>query len=241
MRRSRCLLMILVLAGCGETRNGIEYGHDVFHSPSALSRSGLNTFSCATCHADTDPPADDRLLPGASLVGVVARERFWGGQVLGLEDAVNVCVVDFLRGQPLDPDSDQARALYEYLVSITPDDSPSTIVPMTVVENITAITLPGDVGRGSALYRRACGNCHGAIHTGAGQILRPEVLLPEVANDYVTLFPGTPPGLVFTEVIRHGRYFNIGGAMPFYTVERLSDQDVADILAYLELPSISSN
>ena len=40
---------------------------------------------------------------------------------------------------------------------------------------------------------------------------------------------------VTVEKIRHGRFFNISGIMPFYTVEAISDQTVADLLAYMGL------
>jgi thiosulfate dehydrogenase len=37
------------------------------------------------------------------------------------------------------------------------------------------------------------------------------------------------------EKVRHGRFFNIGGVMPFYTAEALSDQTIADILSHMGL------
>jgi thiosulfate dehydrogenase len=234
----RVAILGLLLAGaCTTTLSEVEHGKEVFRSTTALVRSDRNTFSCATCHDDTTTPADDLIRPGHSLVGVTARERFWGGQVIRLEDAVDTCLVSFMHGQPLDPESQEARSLYAYLVSITPAGSPSEPLPMTVVENIVPITLAGEAGRGQDLYRRACASCHGAAHTGAGQTLDEAVTLPEVADEYAELFPTTPPGVVFTEVIRHGRFFNVGGTMPLYALEFLADQDIADILAYLELPS----
>jgi thiosulfate dehydrogenase len=107
---------------------------------------------------------------------------------------------------------------------------------MTVVENVTAIPL-GDATRGAELYRRACQYCHGEVHTGAGNILDRKVILPEATDEYDTIFKGVPHGLVVTEVVRHGRFFGVGGSMPFMTTELLSDADLGDILAFLGLPT----
>jgi thiosulfate dehydrogenase len=232
------LAVLVALAACGSEKTGAEYGAELFHDKTGFSASTMNDFSCADCHRTTAEPeaGDDRIVPGATLYGVAARKRWWGGQSISLEDAVNTCVVYFLRGQPLDPESDRARALHEYLESITPEGSPTDVVPMTVVENITAIPL-GDATRGADLYRRSCQFCHGDIHTGKGNILQRKVLLPEVANDYDRLFPNVPHGLVVTEAVRHGRFFGIGGAMPFLTTELMSDAELGDVLAYLGLPT----
>ena len=40
---------------------------------------------------------------------------------------------------------------------------------------------------------------------------------------------------VVVEKIRHGKFFNIGGIMPLYSVESISDQEIVDTLAYLGL------
>ena len=37
--------------------------------------------------------------------------------------------------------------------------------------------------------------------------------------------------LIFTEKIRHGLFLNYSGTMPPFSTERLSDQDISDLLA----------
>ncbi len=237
----RSVVVVVVLAfasACTSEKSGAEYGEELFSSRTGLSFSSMNSFSCADCHITTAaaPAGDDRIVPGYSLYGAAARERFWGGQAHGLQDAVDACLVYFMRGGELDPASDKGKALYEYLLSITPAGSPTATLPMTVVENIQPIPL-GDATRGAGLYDRACGYCHGDIHTGAGNILLREVVLPEIAMEYDELFPGVPKGLVVIELTRHGRFFDVGGSMPFFSAELLSDADLGDILAYLGLPA----
>ena len=67
---------------------------------------------------------------------------------------------------------------------------------------------------------------------GARQI---EVNLPGVTADYPEDFPGVEPSLVVIEKVRHGRFFDIGGEMPLFSQEALSDEDLGALLAYLEL------
>jgi thiosulfate dehydrogenase len=232
-------LALPALSSCTTEKTGAQYGEELFNDPHGLSKSKDNTFSCATCHHVQDPPEDDLRLPGYDLQGVTARERWWGGQEIYLSGAVDACIVNFMRGANLDTESDEARALYEYLASITPPGSPTATLPTTVVETITAIPL-GDATRGADLYVKACQNCHGEPHTAKGSIINAsgrKIILPEVANDYVTMFPGVPTGLVVTEVVRHGRFFNVGTTMPLYTVEALSDAELGDLLAFLGTPT----
>jgi thiosulfate dehydrogenase len=234
----RFLGLLLLLVACGSEKSGAEYGEELFGTSSAFSDSSMNTLACDDCHRTTALPAagDDRIVPGATLYGTVARERWWGGQSLSLADAVDTCIVYFMKGQPLDRESDKGRALYAYLESITPAGSPTETLPMTVPENVAAIPL-GDATRGKDLYRRACAYCHGDVHTGDGNILDRKVILPEVSEEYDTLFPGVPHGLVAIELVRHGRFFGVGGSMPFLTTELLTDAQLGDILAFLGLPT----
>jgi thiosulfate dehydrogenase len=232
------VITLALLAACTTEKSGAEWGEELFADPHGLTRSNVNTFSCATCHRTTAEPeaGDDRILPGYSLHGVAARERFWGGSEIYLHDAVDVCIVYFMRGTPLDLASDESRALEDFLASITPPGSPTATLPMTVVENIVPLPL-GDAGAGAEIYRRACQNCHGEAHTGDGHILDKKIVLPEVTGDYATLFPGVPTGLVVTEVVRHGRFFDVGTTMPLFTVETLSDAELGDLLAFLGTPT----
>ena len=231
----------------------MQIGQREFSDPTAFFKSQLNTFSCATCHQTTgslDPTHRD---PGYALNGVVARTSTWGGKTDRLEDAVSVCLTYFMRqpeSVPLDPTSPEASALYDYLISITPAGSPNGVRPVTVVASIVPIAT-GDAGNGAAIYAAACARCHGDAHTGKGSNIRPvAVILPDYTSAcvdgqpalgdgcYQVTFPGVAPGLVVIEKVRHGRFFDIGGTMPFYSEEALSDAEIGDLLAFLDLPAM---
>jgi thiosulfate dehydrogenase len=240
MKRRAAATFVLVLAGflfgaC--EKSAAEAGGERFRQNKGYTESNLNRTSCATCHeVGPDEDTEGYRKPAYGLDGVVARERWWGGSELHLLDAVNQCVVWFMRGDALDPDSDPAKQLYEYLESITPDGASSDILPMTIVENIAPLPL-GDAARGQALYDLHCQFCHGDLHTGSGNHGISDFILPESTSDYDEFFPGVPKGLIVIEKTRHGRFFNVGGVMPFYSLERLSDDEISDILALLELPA----
>lgn len=231
----RAILVTALLSACTVEQTAAEVGAELFADPKAFSSSQFNPYSCASCHqteATLDPARRDA---GYSLHGVAARPTFWGGSVIRMVDAVDACVVYFMRGAPLDAQSEAGRELYAYLLSISPEDAPAEPLPFTVVETVQAIA-PGDAARGEALYAAACELCHGAAHTGAGSIIVPrDVILPEVAGGYDELFPGVPHGLVFIEKIRHGRFFSVGGVMPLYSREAMTDQEIGDLLAFLGL------
>jgi thiosulfate dehydrogenase len=225
--------LLAVGAACDSEISGAERGEELFAS-SSLSPSDLNVFSCATCHAAEpgDGVTDGRA--GYRLAGVVDRTRYWGGDYDQLDQAVSACLLFFMKGEPLDPEADDFRALYEYLVSISPGGEPEDPLPFTVVENIVPVD-PGDAGRGEEVYRASCQNCHGDAFTADGSILRTEINLPGITETYDVQFPGIEPSLVVIEKVRHGRFFAIGGDMPLFSREAMSDEDLGALLTYLEL------
>lgn len=219
------------LAACGPSTSPDDHW---FRAPE-LSASRFNHFSCATCHASepgSSPAA--RHLPGGTLHDVAARPRWWGGQITTLRDAVNVCMVFFMRGQPLSPDDERGLALSAYLQSISPSrEAPP--VPLTVPGAVTRAPGGGDAGRGASSYATACEPCHGARSTGVGKLDPSAITLPEGTASYARDYPFATARLVVTDKVRHSPFFEVGGVMPFYSMEVLPDADLADILAYLGL------
>jgi thiosulfate dehydrogenase len=56
-----------------------------------------------------------------------------------------------------------------------------------------------------------------------------------IPEDTEKVFPASQVRAVVVEKIRHGKFFNIGGIMPLYSAEAITDQEIADILAYIGL------
>jgi len=225
----RALVLSVLLAGCSPDMTATEYGALLFHDP-GFAGSKFNTWSCHTCHATR--AGDARILSGAPMAGVVGRGGWFGGKSQGLFDAVQTCYVSFMRGSDLDQDSGHARALYEYLASL--EGPTGEVLPFTVVGNVADVAR-GEPDRGGAIYERACKDCHGNLHTGDGRNSSRASLLPEVTAEYANLFPGVPPSVVVVEKVRHGQFFGVGGNMPLYSTEALSDEELGAVLSYLGL------
>ena len=231
-------LLALLAAGCAgdpETktvqRPARELGERLFHDED-LSSSSSNDFACATCHADTAD--DDALLAGHPLVNSANRADWYGGYEKQYLDAVNFCFVFFMRGQPIEPGDAYGDALYEYLVSISPEAS-SPSLPTTWTKNITLLS-GGDPDAGRDVYASACRNCHGSKGSGSGRLSSAVTVLDgDLWEYYDEEFPGVNHRILVAEKVRHGQFFGIGGNMPPFPQERLSDEQLADILAYLDL------
>lgn len=195
-----------------------------------MSTAASNAFSCSTCHAVTN--SDTRPLPGYSLEDVTARPTWWGGNVLTLLDATNQCITDFMGGKPLADTDEKGRGLFVYLESISPDTK-AAAKSLTVVENIVDVPS-GDAAQGKSIWTASCANCHGAAGTGQGRLTSLASIVP---NDSIAAHgtdPKTGARPVVIEKVRHGKYFMVGGFMPLYSLEALSDAQLGDVLAYLE-------
>lgn len=220
--------VVFLVAGCG-AEPALTYGKSLF-SDATVSTAASNKFSCSTCHAVT--PSDSRPLPGYGLNDVTVRPAWWGGNVVVLRDAVNQCVTDFMGGKALDASDEKGRALLVYLESLATSQS-APALPLTIVQNIVDVPS-GNAASGKQIWDVSCGNCHGAPGTGAGRISDKASIVP---NDSISAHgtdPRTGARPVVIEKVRHGKYFNVGGFMPLFALERLSNAQLGDVLAYLE-------
>ena len=95
----------------------------------------------------------------------------------------------------------------------------------------------GDATRGASLYASACASCHGTVHTGAGRLTELASLLPDdpLEEHAADGFDAVEQRVAFVDKIRHGGFFGYGGVMPPFSLEALSDEELADVLTYLSL------
>ena len=227
---TRALVVALLVAGCG-SRPAADYGRALF-SDATVSSAASNPFKCSTCHEVGATPT--KSLPGYTMYDAAVRASWWGGTVTTLLDATNQCVTQFMRGKALAADDEKGRAIFVYLETLAPDPSAPTL-PLTITQNIINVAS-GDATAGQQTWNQSCGNCHGAPHTGAGRLSDVVSIVPD---DTIAAHP-TQTRLVVIEKVRHGKFFNVGGNMPPFSLEALSDAELGDVLAYLEtfgLPS----
>jgi thiosulfate dehydrogenase len=225
----RLLLAALLAAGCTETAK--DYGKSLF-SQASVSPAKSNVFSCSTCHDVTATPTKVR--NGYTMFDVVNRPNWWGGFETTLIDAINVCVTNFMEegGKPLDATSDEARGIFAYLQSLSPDAT-SPALALTVTKNIVDIPS-GDPMMGEQVWKSACAGCHGDPHTGNGRLGSNVSLVPDDSIQAHGTDPKTGARPVVIEKVRHGKFYNVGGVMALFSLEALSDAQLGQILGYLE-------
>jgi len=228
-------------AGKPETKviqgTAVEHGEALFHDPT-VAKTSANKYSCATCHEATAGEAGQAVLTGAPLAGAVQRPSYWGGQELDLLPAINHCLYYFmLKDKPWTADDEDARGMYAYLESLQGDSESQKAAPFTVVY-VLSDTPNGDTKRGAAIYGRACASCHGPAHTGEGRLVERAPVLPEaaIAQHPPDKYTDNDRRLVFIEKMRHGAFVGYSGQMPPFSKEKLSDQDVGDLLGFFGLP-----
>lgn len=210
------------LAACGERDEGspieITDGERVFSEPLADG----NTFTCSTCHATIEPSTDGLTRPGHPLSGATSRASFKNGQLTELLDAVNSCQVEWMNAEPWTQDDPAWLALFEFLDQI---EGPSDPVSFEVVQPPAELD-GGDALAGREFFNASCSVCH--ARDGIGSQLAPPVSMR-----------GLDPELIARRVRTSGRtessvYDGLtGGVMPFWAADRISDQQLLDVIAWI--------
>jgi thiosulfate dehydrogenase len=246
MNRSAALSVTAMLAalagGCNsgppapivERGTAIDHGEALFNDPT-VAGTDLNTYSCATCHA-VDASDSGPVRTGGSLAGVTKRPSYWAGQELDLLPSVNACLYFFMfKDEPWTAEDVEARALYAYLESIS-KDADAKPAPFTVVADIADLPR-GDAAKGAPVYDRACSLCHGPAHSGKDRLVDYAPVLPEdtLRDHPLGKYTEDERRLVFVEKVRHGAFISYSGQMPPFSLEKLPDEDLADLLTYLDL------
>jgi thiosulfate dehydrogenase len=215
----------------------VAHGRAIFDDP-RVSPSPLNKFACSTCHPAPEGTSPDRIFPGGPLMGATLRTTFWAGQENDLLRSINDCRYYFMNAQDAWSEGDvEAQAFYAYLKTLEGPLSPGPPVPpvpFTVILPIKDMAA-GDPQAGADLFERACRTCHGALHSGDGHLAAAAPVLPDqTVREHAGLSPADTRGVFITK-IRHGGFITTPGNMPPFSSERVSDAQIAGILAYFEL------
>ena len=237
------LLLILSLATIAgaEMSEQAKMGRELFSDPSfggTLNPSKVSGLSCSDCHADFDEATnpDGRIRAGHSIVGVPHRGTAKGGIITAaiFERAAGgggFCYQHFLQKIPsdkVDPTAipeEQAAALMAYFNHVSGDNKGPEFQP-TVMDKDAAsaaaekiIAMEGDSQRGWKLYGQACNVCHPtAKKSGIGS----------------QLVKRRPPRDLEKRKHQIATYVRKGGfIMPHFAEDRLSNQDIADIVAFI--------
>lgn len=214
----RWLVTVLLLVGCNEMSP--TNGEAVFRS----TVEDGNTFTCATCHAVSEPAADGITRPAHALADAARRPHYKNGRIPTLHGAVNSCLTEWMAADPWSESDERWVALSRWLESLAP---PAPVAPLefSIVAPPTAAT-GGDAEAGRDVFNRTCIVCHGT--DGHGSERGPQL------SGY-----GHDPAFVAQRIRTSGSVDSevypglTGGRMPFWAADRLSDREVLDLAAYV--------
>lgn len=190
-----------------------------------------NSFACATCHALSEPSADGLRRPAHPIGNATRRSHWKNGKAATFLDAVNSCVTEWMVAPAWQATDPRFAALRSYLDA----QSPATAAPDLSYE-IVAVPSDvsgGDAARGRSTFNESCVVCHG--QDGLGTIRGPKVAGSVRLAEYVASrirLSGSTTSAVYSGLT--------GGVMPFWAKDRLSDDEVRNLVAFVREPSAPS-
>ena len=238
---STLLVITLASLASAQMSEKAKMGRELFYDPSfggTLDPNKVSGLACASCHADFDEAANPggKIRSGHSIVGVPQRGEAKGGAIKGemfrrAAGGGGFCYQHFLQkvaGDKVDPTAipaEQAEALMAYFEHVSGTNKGPKF-QMKMLDKAAAdaaaakiIAMKGDAKRGWKLFSRTCNDCHPtAKKAGIGpQLVRSK-----------------PPADMEKRKAQIASYARKGGSvMPFFSEDRLSDQDIADIVVFI--------
>ncbi|HRE41576.1 MAG TPA: cytochrome c [Ignavibacteria bacterium] len=199
-------------------------GKEIFYM-----KSEVNNIACADCHSDGTNTSNSLTAYFSDVIGANKRESTYLGKFKGSEVSANaggatVCWKTYMKYKT-DMTPDQISDLNVYFESLLGSGTP-------VVSNYETIALPkrdkeklkpiqteiaslkGDENNGKIVFDKACVFCHNQD----SKIKK----VPDVLDE----FEGNVKSVTYNVYLGDG-------PMPFYHLDKLSGQDIADITAYL--------
>jgi mono/diheme cytochrome c family protein len=212
-------------------------GKEIFYN----EEYGETGLSCANCHADFDDIKfpDGKIRPGHSILGAHKRKEVWYGRIKGRENiqksaaGAGLCAILYLQIEGAkDPISaippDDAKALMAYYEYVSRGDEPEILNAKAIAlpweKNkeeklrkyaLRILTVRGNPDNGKNVYESACAQCH-----SEDIAIGPPFHKIKASNRHII------------EMIRGGSH-DPEGFMPFFSLDKLTDQQVADVLAYI--------
>ena len=211
------------LSACGPERSDAPpSGRSVFNEPLPNG----NTFACSTCHALSEPADDGFRRPGHPFTGVLNRSNYKNGRLETFLEAANSCRDDWMGLQePWGLDNAAYLALKAYLDLETSISGPEISFTIKDISDIN-LTATGNPDTGQTLFNQTCAICHARDAVGSDRALAligSRLSLQEITERVRTSGPQQSTSYAGLT----------GGRMPFWSAERLTDKELADIAAFV--------
>ena len=227
MQKRRILIfpsiaICLLWFGCGnddDDDNMSSFDGELLYRQSI---EGGNIFACATCHALSEPAADGVRRAGHALGGAPQRGSYKSGQLTDMRLAVNSCLTEWMAADPWEAGDERWTALSGWLDAQAGGTAAFSI---QIVQPPTDLS-GGDETSGRTLFNTSCVMCHG--QDGMGTVRAPRVMGTGLTAGYVATrvrTSGFPNSSVYQGLT--------GGRMPFWGGDRLTDDELRDLIAYV--------
>ncbi|MEM7136324.1 MAG: DM13 domain-containing protein [Myxococcota bacterium] len=207
-------------AGDGGGGSPVSTGQALYEQPHVDG----NSFACATCHALTEPTLDGFRRPGHPIGDAAVRNTYKNGQLTSFLAAVNTCRVEWMAAPEFAADDERWLSLFEFLADEAAG-APSGSLSYEIVEPPTALD-GGDPMVGQEIFNETCVVCHGVDAEGTeraptlvGSALSAELVARRVRTS------GTVNSRVYEGLT--------GGRMPFWAADRLGDEELLDVIAFV--------
>ena len=199
----------------------VSKGKELFYQSSNLT--GLK---CADCHSDGSNNDKSNTKYFSDVIGASKRTSVYSGMITGDDvkrkgAGASVCWDTYLKmGRPVS--QEEIDALNAYFESLRGEVKESKYTSIAIPtqnksklkdDQVKIASLTPDIVNGEKKFKETCGFCHG------GKTVKH---VPSLFED----FDGNLKSIVYH--IRFGAKF-----MPFYSYEKLTDQDAADISEYI--------
>jgi len=225
-RSATALAVAFALSGCteDEVKGDPRLGEDVYFQPLDYADA---EFTCELCPA-LEEPSDEFIRPGHPIGDAVRRPNYKNGTMDSLMEASNVCLEEWMGVDEEDlwtGDHADWRNLEAFLL----EEAPAGEAEPLEVELAEPLMGPavegGDPQKGRETFNVSCALCHGQDGDGGLVFgLRELNLMPDLIARKIRL-SGPGNSNIFDGLN--------GGRMPFWAADRLSDDDIRDIVAFL--------
>ena len=184
-----------------------------------------NSFSCNSCHARKEPADDGMIRAGHDLENAYFRSSFKNGQLSTLLAAVNSCRQEWMNAPAFTSDQIAWVNLESFIKDLAKDED-TTPISYEIVDPPSDLS-GGDADTGMKTFNKTCSICHGA--NGVGTIQGPGIAGTSLSEEIIASrirTSGSQASDVYDGLT--------GGKMPFFSGDRLTDEEVINIIAFLK-------
>ena len=201
-----------------------DRGMAVFLTKDAMG----NEFACGSCHAMMPTEEENPRRPGHPLLDALHRPSYKNGLVDTFLEAANVCRVEWMFTTEWSEEDADFLDMVGFMDRLAPE-GPGQEIEIEIEPSSIEGPSTGDAARGCEVFHATCVGCHG--ESAGGTLLAPSLVFNPnegLDPDYIRRRVRTSgnPDSIYGEGLT-------GGVMPFWSADRLSSDELEDIVAWL--------